>query len=154
MPIEAASAGVLKNKHARGGALSSDDGFELTAGRYRALLGKRVLFLGAMATALAASLFADLVTGPSGLGASAFVTGILHPGRLDATDAAIIWNVRLPYAIMAALVGSALALSGAEMQTLLDNPLASPFTLGVSIRRRLGGRHRHRPRFQRDPALS
>ena len=33
---------------------------------------------------------------------------------------------------MAALVGAALGLAGAEMQTILNNPLASPFTLGVS----------------------
>ncbi|MEM9209823.1 MAG: iron ABC transporter permease, partial [Pseudomonadota bacterium] len=45
---------------------------------------------------------------------------------------AIVWQIRLPYALMAALVGAALSLAGAEMQTILNNPLASPFTLGVS----------------------
>src|SRR5690606_31372105 len=44
----------------------------------------------------------------------------------------IIREVRLPYALMAVLVGAALSLAGAEMQTILNNPLASPFTLGVS----------------------
>ncbi|MBX4276731.1 iron chelate uptake ABC transporter family permease subunit, partial [Mycobacterium tuberculosis] len=39
---------------------------------------------------------------------------------------------RLPYAVMAIIVGLALGLAGAEMQTILNNPLASPFTLGVS----------------------
>ncbi|STV78683.1 iron(III) dicitrate transport system permease protein FecD [Klebsiella michiganensis] len=38
----------------------------------------------------------------------------------------------MPYALMAIVVGLALGLAGAEMQTILNNPLASPFTLGVS----------------------
>jgi iron complex transport system permease protein len=38
----------------------------------------------------------------------------------------------MPYAVMALLVGASLGVSGAEMQTVLDNPLASPYTLGVS----------------------
>jgi iron complex transport system permease protein len=60
------------------------------------------------------------------------VTGILHPASLDGPARVIIWDVRLPYALMAVLVGASLALAGAEMQTILNNPLASPFTLGVS----------------------
>ncbi|WP_207871300.1 iron chelate uptake ABC transporter family permease subunit, partial [Pseudomonas sp. 95_A] len=44
----------------------------------------------------------------------------------------IVWDIRLPYALMAIVVGLALGLAGAEMQTILNNPLASPFTLGVS----------------------
>lgn len=39
---------------------------------------------------------------------------------------------------MALLVGAALALAGAEMQTVLENPLAEPFTLGVSSSAALG----------------
>ncbi len=44
----------------------------------------------------------------------------------------IVWQIRFPAAVLAVLVGMALALAGAEMQTTLDNPLASPFTLGMS----------------------
>jgi iron complex transport system permease protein len=44
----------------------------------------------------------------------------------------IVWDVRLPQALIAVLVGTALGLAGAEMQTVLNNPLASPFTLGIS----------------------
>lgn len=44
----------------------------------------------------------------------------------------IVWQVRMPMALAALAVGSALSIAGAEMQTILDNPLASPFTLGVS----------------------
>uniref|UniRef100_A0A7J2TIU5 Iron ABC transporter permease n=1 Tax=Archaeoglobus fulgidus TaxID=2234 RepID=A0A7J2TIU5_ARCFL len=44
----------------------------------------------------------------------------------------VLWNVRIPRILTAILVGSSLALSGAVMQCILRNPLASPFTLGIS----------------------
>ncbi|MNP04494.1 Hemin transport system permease protein HmuU [compost metagenome] len=43
-----------------------------------------------------------------------------------------MWEIRLPVALMAVVVGAALSLAGAQMQTILNNPLASPFTLGIS----------------------
>ena len=64
--------------------------------------------------------------------ASRILTGLIQPDALTAPEAAIVWRIRFPYALMAVLVGAALALAGAEMQTVLNNPLASPFTLGVS----------------------
>jgi iron complex transport system permease protein len=56
----------------------------------------------------------------------------------DNTDAQIFFVARLPRIIAAALVGSALALSGVVFQALLRNPLASPDTLGVSAGASLG----------------
>ena len=50
----------------------------------------------------------------------------------------IIWQFRLPKAITAALSGAALAVSGLQLQTLFQNPLAGPFTLGVSSGASLG----------------
>ena len=44
----------------------------------------------------------------------------------------VVLALRTPPAVMAVLVGAALGLAGAQMQTILDNPLAEPFTLGVS----------------------
>lgn len=44
----------------------------------------------------------------------------------------IVWNIRLPRILTSIFVGAALAVSGAIMQTLLKNPLASPFTMGTS----------------------
>lgn len=44
----------------------------------------------------------------------------------------MLWKLRLPASVMAVLIGAALALAGARMQTILDNPLAEPFTLGIS----------------------
>ena len=50
----------------------------------------------------------------------------------------IIWNVRLPRVVLAYLVGAGLAVSGTVMQSLLGNPLASSYTLGVSAGASLG----------------
>jgi iron complex transport system permease protein len=53
-------------------------------------------------------------------------------GRGDPAIVAIVRDLRLPRALLAALVGGALALSGAALQALLQNPLADPYLLGVS----------------------
>ena len=50
----------------------------------------------------------------------------------------IIWQFRLPKAIAASLSGAALAVSGLQLQTLFQNPLAGPFTLGISSGASLG----------------
>jgi iron complex transport system permease protein len=50
----------------------------------------------------------------------------------DATTVAIVQQLRLPRAVVAALVGAALATSGATFQALFRNPLAEPYILGVS----------------------
>ena len=44
----------------------------------------------------------------------------------------IIWNIRIPQALTAIVAGAGLAIAGVSMQSVLRNPLASPFTLGLS----------------------
>ncbi|NOW05362.1 FecCD family ABC transporter permease [Clostridium beijerinckii] len=58
--------------------------------------------------------------------------------EINPNDVAIIWNLRLPRVFLAFLVGSSLSVSGAVVQSLLRNPLASPYTLGVSSGASLG----------------
>jgi iron complex transport system permease protein len=85
--------------------------------------------------ALAACLVAPLVG-----------TTRIHLGRVfdrsipfhDNVDAQIFFIARLPRALAGALVGSSLAASGVVFQALLRNPLATPFTLGVSAGAALG----------------
>ncbi|WP_332690507.1 FecCD family ABC transporter permease [Halalkalibacter lacteus] len=50
----------------------------------------------------------------------------------------IIWNIRLPRVLLALCVGASLALAGAAFQGLLRNPLADPYTIGVSSGAALG----------------
>ncbi len=58
--------------------------------------------------------------------------------NLGAQDQMILFDVRLPRVILALLVGAALAVAGLIMQSLLQNPLADPFVLGVSSGASLG----------------
>src|ERR671925_386267 len=60
-----------------------------------------------------------------------------HPFA-DNVDAQIFFIARLPRVAAAALVGSALAAAGVVFQAMLRNPLATPFTLGVSAGASLG----------------
>ncbi len=61
------------------------------------------------------------------------VARILAAGPGDASTAAqVIWQIRLPRAIEAVLLGGALSLSGFLLQTFFANPIADPFVLGVS----------------------
>lgn len=66
------------------------------------------------------------------------VRGILGAPLEDTGLEYIIWNYRLPKALTAMLVGSALSISGLLMQTLFRNPLAGPFVLGITSGASLG----------------
>lgn len=60
------------------------------------------------------------------------LTGRALPERVSSVAVSILWTIRAPRMAMAFLVGAALAVSGAVMQSVLRNPLASSYTLGVS----------------------
>ncbi|EMR07856.1 Iron(III) dicitrate transport system permease protein fecD [Bhargavaea cecembensis DSE10] len=53
-------------------------------------------------------------------------------GEGDEIAVNILWNIRLPRVVLAGLVGAALAIAGAAFQGLFQNPLADPYTLGIS----------------------
>lgn len=53
-------------------------------------------------------------------------------GAAGSSGRTIVWNVRLPRVVAAVVAGCGLSVSGAVMQSVLRNPLASPFTLGIS----------------------
>lgn len=102
------------------------------------LIGRRRLILALLAATLVISLTLDLSAGPAGLSAADIVTGLLDPSSLSPRDRVVLWDIRLPDALIAVLVGAALGVAGLESQTALNNPLASPFTLGVSAAAKLG----------------
>lgn len=99
---------------------------------YRRMIVKRTIILVLLGLACAVALIMDLITGPSSLTGWQVVQELFARGTLSVPQSTIVWEIRMPQALMAFLVGAALSLAGAEMQTILNNPLASPFTLGVS----------------------
>jgi iron complex transport system permease protein len=68
------------------------------------------------------------------------VRALLQPTTpgVAATDAIIVWEIRLGRVLLAALVGAGLAVSGAALQGLFRNPLADPFVIGASSGAALG----------------
>ncbi len=64
--------------------------------------------------------------------------GLADSEGLSTRDIAVVWNLRIPRALMGALVGAALALAGAGLQGLFGNPLADPGVVGVSQGAALG----------------
>ena len=85
-----------------------------------------------MAVVLAVSVTSDAAVGPGGFPLTEVLSAIVSRGSQGVALDVIVWDIRLPVALMAMLVGAMLGIAGAEMQTILDNPLADPFTLGVS----------------------
>lgn len=81
---------------------------------------------------LLVSFVVDVSWGPSFMPLGDVLSTIVHPAGSSAQTNVIVWDLRLPIAIMAVLVGAMLGCAGAEMQTILNNPLADPFTLGIS----------------------
>ncbi|EKO5123361.1 iron ABC transporter permease [Vibrio fluvialis] len=97
---------------------------------------RRWVVLCAFGTILLASFVLDIMTGPSMLDASRVLNALLEfiglPFQVDGSIRVIVTNLRLPIALMAIIVGGSLGVGGAEMQTLLNNPMASPYTLGMA----------------------
>jgi iron complex transport system permease protein len=101
-------------------------------GRYRALVWRRQLILAGLSVSLVFSFCVDLALGPAQYGLDDVVRGLLMPDAVPMQVRVVLWEIRMPIALMAIVVGAALAVAGAQMQTILNNPLASPFTLGIS----------------------
>lgn len=99
---------------------------------YLAILRKRRLSLISLCLLTVIALFFDFTAGAYNLSIKELVQALIHAEGVDPTTNVIVWNIRLPSAVMALAIGAALGLAGGEMQTILNNPLASPFTLGLS----------------------
>jgi iron complex transport system permease protein len=88
--------------------------------------GRAALLLSALALGGVLALLASVAFGeyPLLLGRA-----LSQPASVDAS---VLWQLRVPRALLGGLVGAALAASGSVLQGLLKNPLADPFVLGVS----------------------
>ncbi len=92
-------------------------------------LALAVLFI---TTALAATMIGPMRIAPSDL--AALVTERLggETARVDSATRIVVEQIRLPRVVLGALIGAALAISGAAMQGLFRNPLADPGLIGIS----------------------
>ena len=101
----------------------------------RKLEGKRWLIVLMFLVIAAVSFLFDIATGPAmtdTLPVGEVVNVLLGKPEVDEMNRLIVMDLRLPIAVMALVVGAALGVGGAEIQTLLNNPMASPYTLGLA----------------------
>lgn len=102
------------------------------AARYEATASQRVLIVVGLALVAALAFVADIVIGSGTLTLGQVAEALLRPSAAEASSRFIVWDLRMPMTVMALVTGIGLGLAGLLMQTILDNPLAEPFTLGVS----------------------
>jgi iron complex transport system permease protein len=94
---------------------------------------------------LAGSLLVGLGVGPVGIGAGGIARSALSHlpflhvhSTLSSVQDAIVWQLRAPRVVLAALVGGMLAIAGSAYQGVFRNPLADPYLLGVAAGAGLG----------------
>lgn len=94
---------------------------------------------------LLVAMLVGLGIGPAGITPGAIAgslvahLGVFHRSNpLDAVDDAILWQIRAPRVVLAALVGGMLAIAGSAYQGVFRNPLADPYLLGIAAGAGLG----------------
>ena len=105
--------------------------------------GKRVLFFASLIFLAVLAVILATGTGAVSIRPGEVVRVFLDlagkdPGSGEDTIDTIIWQIRFPRVILAFLIGASLAAAGAAFQGLLQNPLADPYTIGVSSGAALG----------------
>ncbi len=94
--------------------------------------GKILAVSGLMILLLCIFMLLGLSMGSSGAGFSHIIESFKGFFSDDGTMHAIIWKIRFPRVLLAALVGATLSLGGLVFQAILRNPLAEPYILGIS----------------------
>jgi iron complex transport system permease protein len=101
-----------------------------TSNQYRGVVRKKLSFVAATLLVLVAVIYLSVSTGPIEMTPIEFVSAVLGNG--STIHERVIWRIRLPRIVAAIGAGAGLAVAGAAIQSVLRNPLASPYTLGIS----------------------
>ncbi len=119
--------------------LEASPGLDLAEARSRRQAGARRFTLALLALGLALLVSVGLATGIGRMEVGWPVIAQVLLGKLglgttsvDKTTEVVVWGIRLSRVVLSGLVGAALATAGVIFQGLLLNPLADPFTIGVS----------------------
>ncbi|MER2497375.1 iron ABC transporter permease [Vibrio neptunius] len=102
------------------------------AGLYSRLQRSRRRAIGLAAFAVIVAMIFDISTGASWISLGRVFEALLGGPEGQTLSTTIVWHLRLPVTLTCLVVGASLGLAGGLMQTLLANPLASPYTLGIS----------------------
>ncbi|MFZ0135002.1 MAG: iron ABC transporter permease [Desulfobacterales bacterium] len=98
---------------------------------YARYTGRKTVLLFAGLLVLVAAILYGISTGAARISIADVVRGLAGIGESERVRI-IVWQIRLPQVLAAVVAGAGLAVGGAVMQSILRNPLGSPFTLGIS----------------------
>jgi iron complex transport system permease protein len=98
---------------------------------YRHYISRKITLIFGITGFLAVAFILAISLGSAKIPVSQVASSLLGMVTTERIHA-IIWNIRLPQALTAIVAGAGLAVAGAVMQSILRNPLGSPFTLGIS----------------------
>jgi iron complex transport system permease protein len=104
---------------------------------YQRFVGRKALFLGVLLMGIIFLAGVAATLGSANISVLDVYTAILarfFPGQFQSNwfSDIIVWGLRLHRILLSVIAGMGLAIAGAVMQGILKNPLASPFTLGIS----------------------
>ena len=106
---------------------------------YREHNYKKFLFVTILTAIAAVAVFADLYcTTCSYMSFTELIKAIFTPDRAERVNVLIVREIQAPIAVIGILCGATFGFAGAVMQTMMNNPLASPYTLGISSGASLG----------------
>ncbi len=104
---------------------------------YKKFIGRKILFMIFLLFLIILLLGVIVTLGPLDISILEVYSAIIHKFFsdyfvVDELTSIVIWNIRLPRVLWGIMAGIGLGISGCVMQAVLKNPLASPFTLGIS----------------------
>lgn len=105
--------------------------------KLRSLMIRRVSFIAISALIMILLLGYSLTIGSANISIGEVYMAVidrLFPGRLNVSNSirTIVWTLRMPRVLIAAIAGATLGIAGCSTQAIMKNPLATPYTLGVS----------------------
>ncbi len=98
---------------------------------YTQYSAKKYMIIAAGIVLCVVFFFLDVVFSSTYIDPAVIIDNLLHPGRDDIMHI-IVFDIKIPVGLMALICGASFGFAGAIMQTMLNNPLASPYTLGIS----------------------
>ncbi|MDP8218024.1 MAG: iron ABC transporter permease [Candidatus Theseobacter exili] len=103
---------------------------DIAVEKYKEYKYRKIFFGLFLIILLTSTIIYSICVGSMHLTIGEVVNTLVHAS--NRTNEVIIWNIRLPRVFAAVIAGMSLAVAGCVMQCLLRNPLASPFTMGIS----------------------
>ena len=105
---------------------------DLIVRQYRNRIRKRVLSTLLVGLILCVLVILDIQIGSSSIVLKDLIEAVLEGPEGGSSASFIVWEIRLPMTFTCLFVGASLSLAGLLIQTITNNPLASPYTLGVT----------------------